>query len=129
MHIEHLAIWVKELEPMLNFYSKYFGASPGNKYTNAAKHFESYFLTFEGGPRLELMYMPSVPDTANDAYLQFTGFIHFAISVGSEDRVNVLSRQLQADGFELIEGPRWTGDGYYESVVLDPEKNRVEITI
>jgi len=129
MQIEHIAIWTTDLERMKDFYCQYFGAIAGEKYINPRKHFQSYFLSFEKGPRLELMQMKDVPGTANDIYKQFTGLIHFAVSVGSEDHVKILTTQLINDGFELIDGPRWTGDGYFESVVLDPEKNRIEITI
>jgi lactoylglutathione lyase len=129
MKIEHIALWTKDLEQMKVFYEHYFHASAGEKYINTKKQFESYFLSFEGGCRLELMRMPSVPDSANDVYKQFTGFIHFAISTGSKERVDSLTLQLKKDGFEIIDGPRTTGDGYYESVVLDPEGNRIEITV
>ena len=129
MHIEHLAIWVKDIEKMKDFYTRYFRAKAGEKYVNPKKQFESYFLQFEKGPRLELMYMPSVPSSQDDIYQQFTGLVHFAVSVGSEQNVLDLTNRLQQDGYELIDGPRWTGDGYFESVVLDPEKNRIEITI
>ena len=91
--------------------------------------FNSYFISFADDCQLELMHMPSVPETKDDVYQQFTGFIHFAISVGSEAQVNTLTETLRSDGYEVIGEPRWTGDGYYESVVLDPEKNRIEITI
>jgi lactoylglutathione lyase len=128
MYIEHLAIWVKDLEFMKDFYIQYFDAVAGQKYINPKKQFQSYFLSFPSGPRIELMYMPSVPSTENDVYTHFTGLAHFAISVGSEENVNALTHRLKADGFQLLDGPRWTGDGYYESVVLDPEKNRIEIT-
>ena len=129
MKIEHLAIWVKDLESMKDFYCKYFNALAGKKYINPKKQFESYFLSFESGSRLELMNMAKIPGSRNDEYKQFTGIIHFAISTGDEKKVNELTKQLVIDGFELLDGPRWTGDGYYESVVLDPEKNRIEITI
>lgn len=129
MKIEHIAIWVNNLEKMKAFYMHYFGAVSNQKYRNTRKQFESYFLSFETGARLELMQMPSVPASLNDVYKQFTGLNHFAISVGTEEKVNTLTRQFREDGFEIIDGPRWTGDGYYESVVLDPEKNRIEITI
>lgn len=129
MRIEHIAIWVKDLEQMKDFYCKYFNAVAGKKYVNPKKKFESYFLKFEEGGRLELMNMPDIPANANNEYKQFTGLIHFAMSAGDEKRVNELTKQLVIDGFELLDGPRWTGDGYYESVVLDPEKNRIEITI
>ena len=129
MKIEHVAIWVKDLEPMKDFYCRYFNAVAGKKYINPKKQLESYFLSFESGSRLELMNMAKIPGSKNDEYKQFTGIIHFAISTGDEKKVNELTKQLVIDGFELLDGPRWTGDGYYESVVLDPEKNRIEITI
>lgn len=129
MHIEHLAIWTKNIETMKSFYCRYFNAVAGDKYINEKKHFQSYFLSFEKGPRLELMQMSGVPESANDIYKQFTGLIHFAVAVGSEEKVNSLTRQLVDNGYELIDGPRWTGDGYYESVILDPELNRIEIKI
>lgn len=122
MHIEHLAIWTKDIEKMKSFYCKYFNAVAGDKYVNEKKQFQSYFLSFEHGPRLELMQMTGVPESANDIDKQFTGLIHFAVSVGSEEKVNALTEQLITDGYELIDSPRRTGDGYYESVVLDPEK-------
>ena len=129
MKIEHLAIWVKDLESMKDFYCRYFNAVAGKKYINPKKKLESYFLSFESGSRLELMNMANIPGSKNDEYKQFTGIIHFAISTGDEKKVNELTKQLVIDGFELLDGPRWTGDGYYESVILDPEKNRIEITI
>jgi lactoylglutathione lyase len=129
MYIEHIAIWTNDIEKMKSFYCRYFNATAGGKYENKEKQFQSYFLSFEKGPRLELMQMISVPDSINDIYKQFTGLIHFAVSVGSEEKVNALTQQLISDGYELIDGPRWTGDGYYESVILDPEQNRIEITI
>lgn len=129
MKIEHLAIWVKDLEGMKSFYEQYFAATAGEKYRNDKKNFESYFLSFDEGSRLELMQMPTIPSNVQDPYLQYTGIIHFAISVGSKEQVDQLTEQLRTDGFEVVGEVRWTGDGYYESVVLDPEKNRIEITI
>lgn len=129
MHIDHLALWVRDLNRMRTFYETYFSATANDKYTNVGKEFSSYFLTFPGGgPRLELMQMPGIPDTRNDAFAQFSGLIHFAVSVGSEAAVDRLTGQLRADGFSIVGEPRRTGDGYYESVVLDPELNRIEIT-
>jgi lactoylglutathione lyase len=128
MHIEHLAIWVQDLEAMRSFYSKYFGASSGEKYYNSNKQFESYFLSFANGPRLELMKSPGTLPRENEA-AQYMGLVHFAVSIGSEEKVDALTEQLKQDGFEVIDGPRRTGDGYYESVVLDPENNRIEITV
>lgn len=129
MRIEHLAIWVNDLEAQKEFYVKYFQASAGERYFNPKKNFQSYFLSFETGCRLELMHKPEIPENKNDPSLQNLGFIHFAISVGSVETVNELTSRLREDGFQIIDGPRTTGDGYYESVVLDPENNRIEITV
>lgn len=129
MKIEHIALWTKDLEKLKSFYEKYFNAKAGKNYTNSKNQFESYFLSFESGCRLELMQMPSIPDSVNDVYKQFTGFIHFAVSTGSKEKVDELTHQLKQDGYEILDGPRTTGDGYYESVVLDPDNNRIEITI
>ena len=128
MQIEHLAIWVKDLEKMKSFYQKYFEAIPGKKYRNNKKKFESYFLSFRTGCRLELMNRPDIPPNTNDLERQYLGIIHFAISVGSKEKVDLLTERLRMDHYQIVGAPRWTGDGYYESVVLDPEGNRVEIT-
>lgn len=129
MKIEHVAIWARDMEALKNFYLRYLGARANKKYTREDKNFSSYFLSFDSGARLEIMQMPSIPDTANDPYRQFTGFIHIAVSVGSKAKVDQLSSDLRRDGYQVVDGPRKTGDGYYESVVLDPENNRVEITV
>lgn len=129
MYIEHLAIWCKNLEAMKEFYTRYFNAVPNQKYHNPRNRFSSYFLSFAKGPRLELMQMPEIPDSLNDVMAQFSGLIHFAVSVGTEEMVNTLTEQLRKDGIAIVGEPRKTGDGYYESAVLDPEGNRIEITI
>lgn len=129
MKIEHLAIWVKDLEKMKIFYENYFNGKAGEKYHNPKKNFHSYFLSFDEGCRLEIMNIPDIPTNKNDVLAQYTGIIHFAVSVGSKDKVDSLTEKLRNDGYEVIGEPRYTGDGYYESVILDPEKNRVEITI
>ncbi len=130
MRIEHLALWVRDLESMRAFYETYFEATANEKYTNTTKGFSSYFLSFpQGGPRLEIMQMAGIPTSQNDAVAQFMGLVHFAISVGSEAQVNALTERLRADGFPVLGEPRRTGDGYYESVVFDPEQNRIEITV
>lgn len=126
--IEHIAIWVSDLERMKDFYSHYFQAVSGERYHNPGKDFYSYFLSFTDGCRLELMAKPDVPDNANDIHRQYKGLIHFAISVGSNAQVDQLTERLRSDGYAVIGEPRTTGDGYYESVVLDPENNRIEIT-
>lgn len=129
MKIEHLAIWVNDLEAMRSFYEKYFGATPNELYHNPTKNFKSYFLSFDTGSRLELMQMPNIPQDQSAIEKQRTGIIHFAMSTSSENAVNDLTERLRSDGFRVIGEARWTGDGYYESVVLDPEGNRIEITI
>ena len=127
--IEHLAIWVRDLDAMRHFYETYFGASAGELYHNPKKHFTSYFLSFSAGCRLELMHRPDIPTNKNDAYAQYGGLIHFAIAVGSKQKVDALTERLRSAGFPVVGEPRTTGDGYYESVVLDPEQNRIEITV
>jgi lactoylglutathione lyase len=129
LKIEHLAIWTHDLERLKAFYEKYFHGVAGTKYFNPKKNFESYFLSFDSGCRLELMQMSGIPLTANDTYKQATGLSHFAISVGSKAEVDGLTNKLRSDGYEIVGEPRTTGDGYYESVVLDPDGNRIEITI
>jgi len=129
MKIEHLAIWVEDLEGMKYFYSHYFNAKSGSKYFNPSKEFTSYFLSFDEGCRLELMHKPSISKNQNNANEEYVGIIHFAISVGSKEAVDELTDRLRADGYSIAGEPRTTGDGYYESVVLDPENNRIEITL
>jgi len=129
MNIEHVAIWTRDVERLRAFYERYFQARPGRKYVNSRNRFESYFLEFTAGARLELMSMPAIPDSRNDANEQYLGLIHLAFSTGSEERVDRLTRLLQDDGYTVVDGPRRTGDGYYESVVFDPDGNRIEITV
>jgi lactoylglutathione lyase len=129
MQIEHLAIWTPDLERLKSFYETYFGAQAGSKYINPAHQFSSYFLSFDTGARLELMSMPGIPPTQNDPLTQFTGYIHLALSVGSEAAVDALTARLRGAGYTVLDNPRRTGDGYYESVVLDPDGNRLEITV
>jgi lactoylglutathione lyase len=129
MRIEHLAIWTTDLEKMRAFYTKYFQATAGERYVNPRKNFQSYFLTFSSGCRLELMHMPGIPKSVNHVEKQFTGLIHLAISTGSKTAVDALTEKLRNDGYPVVGEPRTTGDGYYESVVLDPEGNRIEITV
>ncbi|MGB2760421.1 MAG: VOC family protein [Maribacter stanieri] len=128
MRIEHIAIWVTDLEMMRTFYELYFNALSGEKYYNPTKEFSSYFLRFTDGARLEIMHKPSIGKSSNIDTIR-TGFIHFAMSVGSKEKVNSLTDELRADGYTITGEPRTTGDGYYESVVLDPEGNQIEITI
>lgn len=129
MRIEHIALWVNDLELMRSFYIACFGGRSSEKYRNPKTGFESYFVAFEDGARLELMRRPDVCENKTDPTVQRPGYTHFAFSVGSEQKVDELSRKLSTDGYRHIDGPRRTGDGYYESVFLDPEGNRVEITV
>ena len=128
MKIEHIAIWTEDLEGLTQFYESYFGGTRNNKYTNSEKQFESYFVSFDSGCRLEIMKMPTVPGTNNNPYDQFTGIIHFAFEMENQRAIDEKTTELKNAGFEVLDGPRVTGDGYYESVILDPDKNRVELT-
>lgn len=129
MRIEHVALWTHDLERLRRFYETYFEGTANTKYVNPRTQFESYFLIFADGARLELMRRPDVPHSKNDIEQQFTGYIHLAFSVGSRAAVEALTERLRADGYRILDGPRTTGDGYYESVVLDPDGNRIEITV
>lgn len=125
--IEHAALWTPDLERARAFYERYFDATAGEKYVNAEKNFSSYFLTFEFGARLELMHTPALSKTAAEG--PRVGYGHIAISLGSEEAVDRITEDLRTDGYSVESGPRRTGDGYYESVVLDPDGNRVELTV
>jgi len=128
MRIEHVALWVEDIEIMREFYLTYFDVSCGDKYINPQKKYASYFLAFnEGGSRIELMHRPDMAENTNTRGLQ-KGFAHLALSVGSAAAVNELTDRLQRAGYTIQSEPRTTGDGYYESVVLDPEGNYIEIT-
>ena len=129
MKIEHIAIWTKDSERLRMFYEKYFGATSNAKYVNVEKQFESYFLSFHTGARLEIMHSPRNQELHTDKNIQQTGYAHIAFSQGSKDQVDALTAQLQRDGYQILDGPRHTGDGYYESSFLDPDGNRIELTI
>jgi lactoylglutathione lyase len=127
MHVEHVAMWTSDLNRCKRFYTVYFDAVAGPNYQNAVKGFESCFLSFGRGARLEVMTTTSLSLVQSAPGAQRLGLTHLAISVGSEDLVDSLTARLRADGIEVVDGPRRTGDGYYESVVLDPDGNRIEI--
>lgn len=129
MHIEHIAIWTNQLETMRAFYEGYFNGRSSPLYTNARTGFQSYFITFDDGARLELMQQSGKGPNPNSADQQHLGLIHLALSVGDETAVKQLTETLRQDGFPVLSEPRRTGDGYYESVILDPDGNRIEITI
>ena len=126
MRIEHAAIYVNDIEAEKKFFTRYFGASAGEMYHNKNTGFSSYFLSFDGGARLELMTAPELQDMDKPGLR--TGVAHLAFSVGSCKEVDALTERLRADGYAVVSGPRVTGDGYYESCILDAEGNRIEIT-
>jgi lactoylglutathione lyase len=118
--IEHVALWTDDLEPLREWYEQWLGGRPGPRYENAESRFSSYFVEFEGGARLELMRMAG----------QQPGLrAHVAFGLGSRERVDSLVEELRAAGVPILDGPRTTGDGYYEAVVADPDGNRVELTV
>jgi lactoylglutathione lyase len=128
MRIDHVALWTDDLERCKQFYVTYFGATAGSNYVNATKGFESCFLSFTDGARIEAMRTTTLDPLVIEPGTQRMGLTHLAISLGSEPLVDELTRRLQSDGFQVLDGPRKTGDGYYESVVLDPDGNRIEVT-
>jgi lactoylglutathione lyase len=127
MRIEHIALWTTDLVRCKHFYTLYFGATAGPHYVNSAKGFESCFLSFDSGTRLEAMTTTSLSLVQFPPGAQRLGLTHLAISVGSERIVDELTNRLRSDGITIVDGPRRTGDGYYESVVIDPDGNRIEI--
>lgn len=126
MHIEHIALYVNDLENAKDFFMRYFGAVPNEGYLNKTTGFRSYFLRFTDGARLEIMHRPQMAD--GEKAPNRTGYIHIAFSLGSKAAVDGLTRQLQNDGYAVISGPRTTGDGYYESCIVGVEGNLIELT-
>lgn len=127
MKIEHAALYVNDLEGARSFFVNYLGAKSNDGYHNPKTGFRSYFLSFDGGARLEIMNRPTLadfpPKTAR------TGYAHIAFSVGSREAVDALTARLKADGYEVTGGPRTTGDGYYESCIAAVEGNLIELTV
>ena len=126
MKIEHIAMYVNNLEATRNFFVKYFCGKSNDGYHNPNTDFRSYFITFDDGARLEIMKKPVMDDL--DKPLNRTGFIHVAFSVGSKEAVDELTARLKNDGYDVVSGPRTTGDGYYESCIVGIEGNQIEIT-
>ncbi len=152
MKIEHIAIWVKDIDRVCEFYQKYFGGVVQPLYHNPTKQFTSRFITFDDGARLEVMHRPDIEmfhmkhaiasvatgclhtgmteyEHVGHEVSQHLGFTHLSFSVGSKEEVDRLTQQMSSEGIPVVGQPRTTGDGYYESVVLDPEGNRIEITV
>jgi glyoxalase len=127
MKIDHIAIYVCNLEGARDFFMQYFGAKSNEGYHNMRTDFRSFFLSFDDNTRLELMTRPQLADM--EKVRERTGYVHLSFSVGSKERVDALTTQLKADGFEVVDGPRTTGDGYYESAIVGFEGNLIEITI
>ena len=153
MKIEHIAIWVKDIDKVCEFYRKYFGGVVHPIYHNPTKQFTSRFVTFDDSARLEIMHKPEIVGTVTSLqsdmltlghagvqaprrdtrdrmfHVEHLGIAHLSFSVGSKEKVDLLTKEMSEDGVTIVGEPRTTGDGYYESVVLDPEGNRIEITI
>lgn len=127
MRIEHIALWVSDLERAREFFEKYFGAKSNDLYHNSKTGFKSYFLTFEDGSRLELMQRPDITEKSSHG-AACTGYAHIAFAAGGKENVNSLTERLRRDGYSVTSEPRFTGDGYYESCVSDIEGNLIEIT-
>ena len=127
MKIEHIALYVNDLEKTRNFFVKYLGAKSNDGSYNMRTGFRSYFLSFDDGARLEIMNKPKMSDLPKN--LDRTGYAHIAFSVGSKENVEQITAKLQDAGYEVISGPRTTGDGYYESCIVAIEQNQIEITV
>ncbi len=132
MILEHIAVWTRNLEALKNFYIKYLNAVANEKYSSTHdfnQEFESYFLSFKGDCRLELMQMATIPEGDSANGNETIGLTHFSFAMDSRDALDSLARRLEADGFRLTGKPRLTGDGFYEACVLDPDGNRVEFAV
>ena len=127
MRINHIAMYVKDIEKAKDFFVRYFDGESGNLYHNKKTGFRSYFISFKGGSKLEIMTRPEIAEPNNTCFP--LGFAHIAFGVGSKEKVDSLTEELAADGYKVISRPRTTGDGYYESCVLDFEGNQIEITV
>lgn len=127
MKINHIGIWTNQLEEMRDFYLTFFNGTANEKYVNPKKGFESYFIRFEDLTAIEIMRKTSVKTTKNNPAEEYIGLAHFSFSLGSEEAVNNLTNHLREEGYQVLSEPRTTGDGFYESSILDPDNNRIEI--
>ena len=127
MKIDHIAMYVNDLEKAREFFMKYLGAASNEGYHNKTTDFRSYFLSFDEGARIEIMNKPNM--SGDEKGLVRTGYVHIAFNVGSKEKVDMLTTELKDDGYEVVSGPRTTGDGYYESCIIAIEGNQIEITV
>lgn len=127
MRIDHLAIYVNDLEGCKSFFEKYFNGKSNTMYHNPRTGLKTYILSFDDGARLELMTRPNMDDNSKPPFR--TGYTHLSFAVGSKEEVDALTARLAADGYLVLSGPRTTGDGYYESSIEGPEENNIEITV
>ena len=127
MKIEHVAMYVNDLEKARDFFVKYLGGTSNDGYHNTSTDFRSFFISFDDGARLEIMNKPEMDDP--EKTLNRSGYVHLAFSVGSREKVDELTARLKQDGYEVISGPRTTGDGYYESCIFGIEGNQIELTV
>lgn len=129
MNIAHIALWTNDLERIKDFYIKWFGGCcNGEKYVNQKKHFESYMIDFLSGCQLEIMKRSDVTDRKCDASIDQIGLAHFAFSAKSKEEIDQKAAEMKKDGIKILDGPRVTGDGYYEVAISDPDENRIEIS-
>ena len=127
MKIEHMAVYVSDSEAARDFFVKYLSGKSDSGYHNEKTGFRSYFISFDDGSRLEIMNKPGIADPKKEP--DRSGYSHIAFSVGSKEKVNELTAQMKADGYEVVSGPRTTGDGYYESCIVAIEDNLIELTV
>jgi lactoylglutathione lyase len=129
MTLDHIAIWTNQLENLRDYYTKYFHGKASEKYMNHKTSFQSYFISFDSGARLEIMSKPDIQKNNNDTeHHQYLGIIHLAFGVNTMQEVDYKAAELKNNGFQILRGPRKTGDGYYEFETLDPDSNRIEVT-
>jgi len=126
MNISHIAVWTFNIERLKDFYVKYFNCTANKKYQNKIKKLETYFLSFDSGAKLEIMNIPGLQKNVPELK---TGYAHIAISAGSKENVVEITGKIKNDGIKIKSEPRTTGDGFFESIIIDPDGNEIEITI
>lgn len=120
-------MFVNDLDAARDFFASFLGGVSNNGYYNEKTGFRSYFISFDDGARLEIMNKPNLND--DPKLLNRTGYVHVAFSVGSKEKVDELTKKASLAGYEVISGPRMTGDGYYESCIVAIEENLIELTV